>query len=240
MSRRFPARANALACGAFLLSCILFGPWTPSALAESGKDVFGATKVWSIHLEIPVKEYEAMQPPAAGFGPPGAATPAPRGKRESERNLFGTEFPWAQADFAAEGKTYKKVGLRYSGEITYFASSQGLKRPLKIEFNRFADQQFHGLTSLQLHAMTMDPAKGREVLAYSIFRAAGVPAPRTAFAEVTLTVPGKYDKEHLGLYTVVENMDKPFLADRFGTNKGLLMKPFQVRSVDQFGDDWDR
>ena len=39
----------------------------------------------------------------------------------------------------------------------------------------------------------MDPTRGREALAYAVFRAAGVPAPRTAFAEVTLTVPGKYD-----------------------------------------------
>src|SRR5262249_26314203 len=147
---------------------------------DAGKDVFGATKVWAIHLEIPAKEYEAMQPPPPRFGPPGAAPKDARGKRESERNLFGTEFPWVQGNLSAEGKTYKKIGLRYSGEITYFASSRGLKRPLKIEFNKFADQRFHGLASLQLHAMPMDPAKGREVLAYSVFRAAGVPAPRTA------------------------------------------------------------
>src|SRR5262249_34804471 len=125
-------------------------------------------------------------------------------------------------------------------EITYFASAQGLKRPLKVEFSKFGDQQFHGLTALQLHAMPMDPAKGREVVAYSVFRAAGVPAPRTAFAEVTLTVPGKYDKEYLGLYVVVEDVGKPFLKDRFGTDKGLLMKPFQVRSAEYLGDDWDR
>jgi putative membrane-bound dehydrogenase-like protein len=215
----------------------------PAAKDAPDKKVFGTTRLWAFHLEIPAREYEAMQPSVAGFGQPGGAPPAPQNtsdKRESERNLFGAEFPWAQADFSAEGKTYKKVGLRYSGEITYFASAQSLKRPMKIEFNRFADQRFHGLASLQLHAMPMDPAKGREALAYSVFRAAGVPAPRTAFAEVTLTVPGKYDKEYLGVYTVVESVDKPFLEDRFGTDKGVLMKPFQVRSADQFGDAWDR
>ncbi|MFL5340572.1 MAG: CotH kinase family protein [Gemmataceae bacterium] len=209
----------------------------------AGQDVFGPTKVWAFQLEIPAGEYDAMQPPAVGFGPPGATPPAPsapKDKRDSERNLFGTQFRWAQGDFSAEGKTYRNVGFRYSGEITYFASAQGLKRPFKIEFNKFADQQFHRLTSLQLHAMPLDPAKGREVLAYSVFRAAGVPAPRTAFAEVTLTVPGRYDKEYLGQYTVVESVDKPFLQDRFGSELGVLMKPFQIRSVDQFGDDWER
>jgi putative membrane-bound dehydrogenase-like protein len=253
MSRRLLAGKMALVCAGLLLYCApdLFRRTAadaaegqePAAKEAPGKDFFGATKVWAIHLEIPAKEFEAMQPSAVGFGLPGDTPPrpkAPNDKRESERSLFGTEFPWAQGDLSAEGKTYKQVGVRYSGEITYFASSQGLKRPLAIQFNKFADQQLHGLTSLQLHAMPMDPAKGREALGYAVFRAAGVPAPRTAFAEVTLTVPGKYNKELLGLCTVVESVDKTFLADRFGTDKGLLMRPFQVRSVEHFGDDWDR
>jgi putative membrane-bound dehydrogenase-like protein len=239
MSRRFLAGAAALA-GALL------GLGVTTCPAADGKDapapdVFGTTRVWAVHLEIPAGEYEAMQPPAGGFGFPGAPpAPAPKDKRDRERNLFGTEFPWAQGDFTAEGKTYSKVGVRYEGDITYFVSSRGPKRPLKIDLGKFGGPPFHGLTSLHLHAMPLDPSKGREVLAYALFRAAGVPAPRTAFAEVSLTVPGKYDKEYLGLYAVVENVDKPFLADRFGTDRGLLMKPFQVRSVEYLGDDWER
>jgi putative membrane-bound dehydrogenase-like protein len=247
MDRRFLAGAGALLCGVSLLSWALVGLIPPTASRAddkepSAKEVLGTARMLSIHPEIPAKEYEAMQPRPGGFGFPGAppAPPAPRDRRESERNLFGTEFPWVQGEFTSGGKTLKKVAIRYAGEITYFASSRGLKRPLKIDFSKFGEEQFHGLTSLQLHAMPMDPAKGREVVAYSVFRDAGVPAPRTAFAEVTLTVPGKYDKEYLGLYCVVENIDKTFLADRFGTDRGLLMKPFQVRSVEYLGDDWER
>jgi putative membrane-bound dehydrogenase-like protein len=249
MSRRFVAGAAALAWAAFLLHCVLIGlgeRTCPAADAKEtpDKDVFGTTRVWKVHLEIPAKEYEAMQPAAGGFGFPGAPpAPAPKEgkeKRDGERNLFGTEFPWVQGDFSAEGQTCKKIGVRYAGEITYFASSRGPKRPLKIQFDKFGGRPFHGLTSLHLHAMPLDPAKGREALAYAVFRAAGVPAPRTAFAEVTLTAPGKYDKEYLGLYCVVEDVDKRFLRDRFGTDQGLLMKPFQVRSAEHLGDDWER
>jgi putative membrane-bound dehydrogenase-like protein len=238
MNRRFLAWAAALFCCVSLLAIVLVGSdgQEPAAKEKPGQDAFGLTKVWSVHLDIPAKEYEAMQPPLA-FGPKGP--PAPKGKRDSEPNLFGTQFPWVEGEFTAEGKTYKKVGIRYAGDITYFSSAQSLKRPLKIDFNKFADQHFHGLASLQFHAMPMDPAKGREALAYAIFRAAGVPAPRTAFAEVTLTVPSKYDKEYVGLYVLVENVDAEFLKDRFGTDKGLLMKPFQVRSLDYLGDDWE-
>src|SRR5262249_62319247 len=126
-------------------------------------------RVWAIHLEIPAREYDAMQPAAGGFGFPGAppAPPAPRAPRErrdSERNLFGTEFPFARADLTADGKTYRKVAVRYAGDITYFSSARGLKRPLKVQFDKFGEQTFHGLTSLHFRAMPLDPAKGREAL----------------------------------------------------------------------------
>jgi putative membrane-bound dehydrogenase-like protein len=252
MLRRFLTAAAALTCSAFLLFGISVGLWsaaTPAkdqaAKEESGKDFFGPTKVWTIHLEIPASEYAALQPPPGGFGVPGGPPVppppmVPKDKRDSERNLFGTDFPWAQGNLTADGTTWDKIGVRYAGDITYFASAERLKRPMKIVFDKFGGKAFHGLTAIDLHAMPMDPAKGREVLAYSIFRAAGVPAPRTAFAEITLTVPGKYDKENLGLYTLVESVDRRFLEDRFGTDKGLLMKPFQVRSVDYFGANWEQ
>src|SRR5207248_9690156 len=89
-------------------------------------------------------------------------------------------------------------------------------------------------------AGSLDPTRSRETLAFAVFRAAGVPAPRTAFAEVTLTVPGKYDKELVGLYTVVEHIDGRFLKDRFKSDKGLLMKPARMRGLDYIGDEWDK
>jgi putative membrane-bound dehydrogenase-like protein len=248
MGDRIPAQAGRVNCGVLAIALLLGGmgparlPAADKAKAESKtSDPFGPTKVWTIHLEIPAKEYEAMEPAIAGFPTPGAPPQqrAREGARDSERNLFGTEFPWVEGAFTADGQTLKKIGVRYAGDITYFVSAQGLKRPLKVRFDKFGDQKFHGLTSLQLHAMPLDSSKLREALAYSVFRAAGVPAPRTAFAEVTLTVPGRHDKEYLGLYTVVEGIDGKFLADRVGTDKGLLMKPFGIRGIDFLGDDWE-
>lgn len=247
MSARFAVR-TAVVC-TLILAVTLFVGNEPSwrrAAADDPKpavddtSIFGQTKVWAIHLEVSVKEYDAMQPPfAGGFGPPPKQDRKKNDtKRDSERNLFGTNFPWVEADFTADGKSLKKVGLRYAGDVTYLVSARGLKRPLKLEFGRFGDQRFNGLSAIQLHAMPLDPSKMREALAYSVFRDAGVPAPRTAFAEVTLTVPNKFDKEPLGLFTVVEDVDAKFLADRFGSDKGLAMKPFGVRGVDFLGESW--
>jgi spore coat protein H len=121
------------------------------------------------------------------------------------------------------------------------ATSRNLKRSFKIDIDRHDEvARFHGLKSLNLHCGVMDATKGREALAYSIFRAAGVPAPRTAFAELTLTVPGKYDKEFVGMYTLVESVDKNFLKLHYKNDKGLLMKPERIRSLDYLGEDWAR
>src|SRR5262249_40715210 len=119
------------------------------------------------------------------------------------------------------------------------ASSRGLKRNFKVALDHYDEEQrFHGMKSLNLNAGALDPTRSRESLAFAVYRACGVPAPRTAYAEVTLTVPGKYDKEYLGIYTVIEQVDKTFLKDRFKNNKGMLLKPERVRGLEYLGDDW--
>lgn len=203
---------------------------------DEGDSLFGQTKVWSIHLEITAKEFEAMQPPqVGGFGP----APQVQAQRDSERSSFGTEFRWAEADFTAEGQTLKKVGIRYAGDITYLVSAGALKRPLKIAFDRFDAQKFGGLSAIHLHAMPLDPSMARESLAFSVFRACGVHSQRTAYAEVTLTVPGLHDHEYLGLYTVIEDVDARFLSEHFESGDGLSLRPFRVRGVDYLGENWE-
>ncbi len=78
----------------------------------------------------------------------------------------------------------------------------------------------------------------REALAYAIFRRAGVPAPRTAFVKLYLTVPGKFDRTYLGLYTLDEQVDKRFLRAHFGDADGLLLKPQNTRGLPHLGEAW--
>lgn len=115
----------------------------------------------------------------------------------------------------------------------------GLKRPFKIDFNHYvAGRQFHGLKMVSLNANAMDPTQLRESLSYAVFREAGVPAPRTAFVRLYVTIPGMYEKEFAGLYTLVENVDNTFLKSRFQSAKGLLLKPERVRALEYLGEDW--
>jgi putative membrane-bound dehydrogenase-like protein len=236
-----PLRSVAVVAACTALAAVVFR--TPADEPKPTADArleFGPTAVWRLHFEIPAKEFDAMQPAPPTFpgGPPPAARKDDR-KRDTDRNLFGTEFPWVEADVTVGGRTHKKIGVRYTGDITYFVSGFGAKRPLKIGFDKFGAGKLGGLSGVQLQAMPLDPAKARQVLASGVFRTSGVPVPRTAFAEVTITVPGKYDKEYLGLYTVVEDIDRTFLSERFGSGDGLVMRPFGVRGANHLGDAWE-
>jgi spore coat protein H len=232
--------------------------WSPAGAAKqpakpaAGADVFGQAKVWQFHLTLTAAEYAAMQPAQGAFpgGPggfPGAPMPPKREpkpgepKRDTHRGAFGVEFPWVAASLTADGATIEKIGLRYKGNATYMMSGRNLKRSLKIDLDRYDEAaRFHGLKSLTLNCGVFDPSRSREALAYSIYRAAGVPAPRTAFAEVTITVPGTYEREYVGMFTLVEGVDKNFLKLNFQNNAGLLMKPERIRGLDYLGEDWAR
>jgi hypothetical protein len=214
---------------------------------KAGQNLFGLDRVVPLHLALEAKQWDQMQPAPGqggfgppggfpGFGPPGAARPAPD---DAHRNTFGVDFPWAQGAFTHDGKTYDRVGVRYKGNFTYIAAT-GLKKSLKIDLNRNVPKQnIDGLKKLNLNNGITDPSMVREVVSYAFFRAAGVPAPRTGFAELTLTVPGKYDKEYVGLYTLVEQVDKTFLKHHFGDGSGMLLKPEGLQGgLGYLGSDW--
>lgn len=191
-----------------------------------GASVFGVGKVVSIHLTMSDKQFAALAPAGgARMGPPGFG--APRKQPEgTHRNTFGVDFPWSQGDITVDGKTIKDVGVRYKGNYTFMATARSLKKSMKFDLNRIVDgQKLDGLTMLNFNCAVSDPSKAREAFTYAYFRDAGVPAPRTAFAELTLTVTGKYDKEHVGVYTVVEQVNKGFLKQHFKDGKGMLLKP---------------
>lgn len=227
----------------------------PCSAKEGTKDtasaqVFGLDKVWSMHLTIQPDQWEKMQPKRGqgGFGFPPAppqtgntkeAKPAEPNRDAKKRGMFGYEFPYVKADLEIEGQKFKDVGIRYKGNGTYMSAAGRLKRPFKIDLDRYIEQSFHGQKKLTLNSNVMDSSAAREVLAYGVYRSMGVPASRTAYARLTLTVPGKYDKEFVGLYTLVETVDKTFLKNHFGTAKGLLLKPERVGPIEHLGDDWE-
>jgi len=210
---------------------------------EPGAGPFASGEVLAVHITLSAEEYAAIEPRTRpGFGPaPKEPEKAADPKRDVHRNDFGADLPWGVGTVVVGDQVFDKVGVRYKGNGTIFDTARSIKKSFKIDLDREGGKgRFGGSKTINLHCGVTDPTKCRETLGYELYRAAGVPASRTALAEVRITVPGRYDKQLLGLYTVVEDVGKPFLKDRFGTDQGLLMKPEQLRDFKDLGDDWGR
>jgi spore coat protein CotH len=161
------------------------------------------------------------------------------GKRNGLASAVGIEFNYVRGTVAFEGAALEGVGVRYKGNGTFLESRATLKRPLKLDLNQFVKgQELAGLTTLNLHNNVTDPSGMIEPIAYGLYRDAGVPAPRTGYARVYLTVPPKHDRTYLGLYSIVENVDKDFAHDRFGGRKGAIFKPVTTNLFADLGETW--
>jgi hypothetical protein len=106
------------------------------------------------------------------------------------------------------------VGVRLKGGGS-FRPLTG-KAAFKIDFNHSVPgQRFHGLKKLTLNNMVQDPTGIRERLSYELFRATGVPAPRTGYANVAV------NGAPYGLYLNLETIDDVFLSEEFASTNHL-------------------
>ena len=151
----------------------------------------------------------------------------------------GFQFPWTTGVVEVAGVRFTNVGVRFKGNSSYNGSRNSHKRPFKLDFDRHVpDRTLAGLEELFLNNNVNDPSQLRETLAYAAFNRAGVPAPRTAYARVWLTLDDATPREYLGLYTIIEPIEGDFLKQRLGTSKGLLVKPERTRGLEYLGSRW--
>jgi hypothetical protein len=108
------------------------------------------------------------------------------------------------------------VGARLKGGSGSVRPLSG-KAAFKLKFNHsVAAQRFVGLEKLTLNNMVQDASMLHEVLAYDVFRAAGIAAPRTGYAYV------RVNGDDYGLYLNVETPDRVFLPRWFDSTRHLL------------------
>jgi spore coat protein CotH len=164
---------------------------------------------------------------------------AQEGKRNGIAVALGIEFEFVHADLEFEGHLLRDVGVRYKGNGTFMESRDSLKRSFKIDLNKHTKGQRLGdVTTLALQNNVTDASLMNEVLAYRLYRDAGVPAPRTAYARVFVTVPGKHERKYFGLYSMSEAVDKRFAERHFGTKRGAIFKPVTPSLFTDLGADW--
>jgi spore coat protein CotH len=112
------------------------------------------------------------------------------------------------ADFKWNGQTVYNVGIRSRGR-----GSRNQNKPgLKVDFDKYSgNQKFLGLKSLVLDNLTQDPSGIHETVSMAFYARLGIPTPRET--HVRLYVRGEF----IGVYALVESVDKDFLARIFGS-----------------------
>jgi spore coat protein CotH len=140
------------------------------------------------------------------------------------QSLQTDPFEYVTGTLKFGSETYYNVGIRHKGNSSYGCVPPP-KKPFKVDFDRYVDNQnFHGVKKLNFSNNLWDPTLMREMLGYDTFAAAGCPASRTSHVKLYVTVPWTYNRELFGIYTMIEQVDKVYLADRFPDNDGNLYK----------------
>jgi spore coat protein CotH len=130
---------------------------------------------------------------------------------------FGLSTQSMVANITIDGTLIDSIGVSLKGNSSF--GYPGLKKPIKLSFNEYiSSQKFDGLKTLNLNNNTLDPTYMREKLMLDFMNARGLPAPRCSYARVS------YNGAYVGLYKIIEQIDKTFLQTHFGNKSGNLFK----------------
>lgn len=133
---------------------------------------------------------------------------------------------WVEASLVYDGQEVDSIGVRLKGRWGSWRSIHG-KAALKVDFNHYVDgQTFYGLKGFTLNNMVIDYSYMREHLAYKVYEAMDVPAPRNAYTWVTV------NGEDFGLYLNVETVDDVYLTRFYEASDGNLYDADYVRWPD--------
>jgi spore coat protein CotH len=241
----------------FRFSCLLMLCATGQicCAAHPSDELFGIDKVWDIHLELSPSEWAKLQPPDDLWPGPlvflqafsGLMADAQAGRnlhsdkssRPGLAGYVGIDHQYGKGTISIADQVLHNVGIRFKGNGSFLAGMFGSRFSFKIDFNEYdEDLEYLGLTKINLNSNITDATMLREAISYELFRDAGIEASRTAWARVWLTVSGEFKQKDLGLFSIVEQVDKRFLKHRYGTGDGMLLKPSTFGTFRYFEDDW--
>jgi spore coat protein H len=216
-----------------------FGKLCQQLFREWDKDKSGKLNVAQLRAGLNATFTGAANAPGQRFM--GVRLLGDQGKRNGLASAMGVEFDYVHADLEFEGKEFKDVSVRYKGNGTWLNSRASQKRSMKIDLNEFnKGNKLAGITKLNLHNNVTDASWMNEVLSHRLYRDAGVPAARAAYARVFVTVAGKFERKYLGLYSIIENIDKGFVKENIGSGKGAILKPVTSDLFSYLGTDWSK
>ncbi len=122
------------------------------------------------------------------------------------------------ATLTLDGQTYEGVGVGFRGNSSYFTLGDKKKKSMNISIDALVDgQRLQGYKTINLLNCHADPSYLREALHSAV---ANQFFPVLKASPVRLVING----ESWGLYANVQQYNKDFLDDAFGTRKGFRWK----------------
>ena len=123
-----------------------------------------------------------------------------------------------QANAVIFGERLNDIGFRFRGQFSLRES--GDKKPFKIDTDYYIEgQEYHNLKQLMFINSIGDPTLIQEKLTYDMLAFAGVPASFVSYVELWIDfLDDDNPAEFWGVYTMIERVDRKFLASRFGND----------------------
>ena len=203
--------------------------FSSSSFAQTADDLFNEDVLQEVRIYIAPKDYDTFKETnftckqqdlqvLAGA----VVSPLPRIECH-----FAIEFHWI---FNGRDISGPQAALSSHG----YGSRSNIKPSFKVEFSRYeSENTFLGLKNLVLRANNQDASMMHERIAMELFRKLGIAAPRESHTRLYI------NDQYAGVYTIVEEVDPPFLQRNFGENGGYLysyewMEPweFEYRGAD--------
>lgn len=192
----------AILCAFF---CTFLG--TTAEAQSTGKNLFDTDFVHEIRIS----------------GAPGFWSALVTNFEDNELAATPTTVPYTPGAIDIDGTFFNGVGVRLKGKSSYLATSNN-KKSIKIDLNRFdLSLEYDGVAKFNLHNAAEDPSMMRDAVAFHIFRKAGIPAPRVAYANVYI------DDDYRGLYILTEQVGGGFVDNNFSGGSGNLYKGEELK-----------
>ncbi len=170
-----------------------------------GDHLFAGDHVLEIAITLADADWAALR-----------AQPRPLAESKTTCARQATEpgYTYFPATITIDGVAVSQVGVRKKGNLGSVSSA----RPgLRVKPHEYVPgQRLDGLKALTLNNNHQDDTLVSQCLGYGLWRAAGLPASRCAFARVTV------NGEDLGIYSVVETIREEMLARHFDDPTGRL------------------
>jgi len=177
--------------------------FVPPVVGEVSDDIFDSNRVIQVVVNMPAADFAQMRDEGRTLSSIMSACPNP--------DFEYTDF---NATVNIDGDQVGNVAIRKKG---FLGSISGARPSIKLNFDTHVQgRTFKGMKRMTLNNDRQDPSHSHQCMAYDLYRAAGLVAPRCNLANVII------NGENLGIYSQVESIKKPFLELNYGDKSGNL------------------